>query len=233
MNIMALHGTLIAAFLTRDEIFLASDGRVIHNKTGQIHNDWSKVHQINKYVGMLTAGAFIPPFKDAVVRNCNDRNIRTVEGVVQVASLILTEFWRSNVERIKQSGRLDEFRVFVFIAGFDVNNCPRLFYLDNMSKPKFSIQVRQLFQNGHDFEIGALSTGSGQEEDPSGLLTQEINCRIQQLGIIPNLSLILYSAFSLVKDKLSKTNSRIGGKTFLSKIDRTDGFKDISDVYQT
>jgi len=37
-NSMTLHGTLIAAFFTKAEIFLASDGRVIHTDSGKTDN---------------------------------------------------------------------------------------------------------------------------------------------------------------------------------------------------
>jgi hypothetical protein len=228
MNMVIRHGTLIAAFLTKSDIFLASDGRVIHKDSGEICNDWSKVHQINKHVGMLTAGAYLPYLKDDVVRNCIERDISSVDEVAKITCLVLKEIWRLNVAKFEREGNLNEVRIFVFLAGFDSYRCPRLLYLDNMSDPMFSIQERLLFQTGSDLEIAAMSTGSGQEEDPATLVSAEINKNLGSRSGNTNLLQVLNSAFNKTKNRLSATNPRIGGKTFFSRINLSSGYQDIT-----
>jgi len=225
---MSLLGTLIAAFLTKNAIFFASDGRVIDSNSGKVHNNWSKVHRINNYVGMLTDGAYLKHLKDDIVRNCNEKDSSSADGVAQIASLLLKEIWHLNFNRIEREGKLNEVRIFIFLAGFDNTKRPRLFYMDNMSDPIFKIQERQLFQSGRDLEIAAMSTGSGQNENPSELLTSEIKKSLQSLSGDYNLSQVLYSSFGATKDQLSVTNSQIGGETFFSKIDISNGYQDLS-----
>lgn len=55
-----VEGTLIAAFITRDSVYLLSDGRVINTDTGQVHNTHSKVHKLSERCGLLVAGAYMP-----------------------------------------------------------------------------------------------------------------------------------------------------------------------------
>ena len=227
---MIKHGTLIAAFLTKSDIFLASDGRVICNETGKVDDNWSKVHKINNYVGMLTAGAYLPHLKDDIIKNCKERSLTFVDHVVKITSLVLKEIWRLNVDRFKRDGKSDEIRIFIFLAGFDQNRVSRLFYLDNLSTPIFNIQERTLFQTSNDLEIAAMSTGSGKVENPSEILFAKINNRlIFNDSVNNNLPGILYSSFNDTKDQLSKTNQRIGGHTFFSKINISSGYHDISD----
>jgi hypothetical protein len=227
MDSISLHGTLVAAFLTRSAIFLASDGRVIDSDSGKIFDDWTKVHRLTEQVGMLTAGAYVKHLKEDIVCKCNSRGILDVVGVAQIASLVLQEIWRLNAGAIEAQGKLEEVRIFIFLAGFDETGQPRLFYSDNNSQPKFAIQERQLFRSGYDLEIAAISTGSGKWEDPSELLKEEIGARIETGMSVQILPHLLYSAFGATKKKLSVTNPRVGGKTFFSHIDPEGGYLDI------
>ena len=50
-------GTLIAALVTRSEILLCSDGRVVNSlDRTPIREDWPKVHRLTTRAGLLTAG---------------------------------------------------------------------------------------------------------------------------------------------------------------------------------
>jgi len=228
---MLFHGTLIAAFFTKDEIFLASDGRVNNIDNGEVHDDWSKVHQINKSVGMLTAGACTPTLATDIINNCKSRGIETVDEVAKIAHLVLKEIWRLNVDMFEREGKLDDIRIFIFLAGFDAHSQPRLFYLDNMSDPIFTIQERNLFQTATDIEIAALSTGSGEEENPSAMLAADIRNNLSSNNAKQNsLPMALHSAFNSTKDRLSNRNSSIGGQTFFSRLSVSSGYQDISNA---
>jgi hypothetical protein len=215
-------GTLIAAFLLRDQVFLFSDGRVIDADSGQVHDDWSKVHHLAPMVGMLTAGHYVPHLRDDICRNSSERNVSTVDGVANIAGLVLSETWRRFESAPENAAKIALARVFVFIAGFDAHAEARLFYLDSTSTPRFRLQERSLFSPGRDLEIAAMSTGSGATENPSALLINEVQTRLRSQVDFD----VLCSAFDATKAELAKTNDRIGGVTFAAVVDRRTGFRD-------
>ncbi len=86
--------TFVTAFITKAKIFLLSDGRAINTKDGTVHDKWSKVHKLTNHVGMLTAGAYLPNIKVDIIRKCKMRNLIYVNGVTEIASLVLEETWK-------------------------------------------------------------------------------------------------------------------------------------------
>jgi len=206
-----VEGTLIAAFITCDSVYLLSDGRVVNTDTGQVHNTHSKVHKLSERCGLLVAGAYMPELPRTVSKIAEERDMTNVEQVAPIVRQEMEATWqllknRESPERIHRS------RAFAFVVGFDSCNEPRLFYIDNKSEPAFSLQERHLFGDGNDIEIGSLSTGSGEIEDPSGMLCEEIRAR---LPIRDTLQQLLIASFNGVKNVLSSQYERIGGETFI------------------
>ncbi len=220
-------GTLVAVFVTRTKVFLLSDGRVTRKRDGASYDNWSKVHKLSNMVGMLTAGAYPPSLRGDIIRNCEDRKVSWVKDVTKVTSLVLQEIWRQVTANPDNQDSIRNTRIFIFIAGFDESLHPHLYFLDNLSEPPFKVQEKDLFVSGHDLEIGAISTGSGDTESPSVLLRKYLTPRLGANS--ENLRSIIYSAFNNTKDELSKTIPQIGGETFFGEVDPEEGFKDISD----
>jgi hypothetical protein len=218
-------GTLVAAFVTHTKIFLLSDGRVIRKRDGTIYDNWSKVHMLNKRVGMLTCGLYPPTLREDIIRKCQDRKLSSLTDVTKIASLVLQEIWRQVTANPKNQDNIRDARIFVFVAGFDETMHPHLYYLDNLSEPRFQVQEKPLFVSGNELEIGVMSTDN-QAEDPSGLLTRYLAPHLRTNKV--NLRSIIYSAFNYTKNELSKKNPQIGGETFFAEIGFREGFKDIS-----
>jgi len=226
-NDLIFKGTLIATFITKNKIYLLSEGRVIDKRDGTIRDDWSKIHKINNQVGMLVAGIYVPNLRDDIIRNCKERNLTSVKDVANISSLVLQEIWKQFTANPENKDKIKNVRIFVFLIGFDENKAPHLFYIDNMSEPKFKLQERALFQSGCELEIGAMSHASGKTEDPSAILLKYITPYITPKGKQIDLKRILYSAFNSTKKELAEKSRQIGGKTFFVEIEIKNGYKDL------
>lgn len=80
-------------------------------------------------------------------------------------------------------------------------------------------------------EIGAMSPGSGTKTNPSKTIakyfTRDLNPDPEKVDFVR----AIYSAFNNTKMELSRasSDSHVGGKTFISRIDPKKGYEDISD----
>lgn len=211
-----VEGTLIAAFITRDSVYLLSDGRVINTDTGQVHNTHSKVHKLSERCGLLVAGAYMPKLPGTVSKIAEERGMPAVEQVAPIVRQEMEATWKL-LENRESPESIYRARAFAFVVGFDSCNEPRLFYIDNKSEPAFRLQERHLFGDGNNIEIGSLSTGSGEIEDPSGMLSEEIRAR---LPIRDSLQQLFIASFNGVKNVLSSQYERIGGETFLLTLNK-------------
>jgi hypothetical protein len=205
-----LKGTLIAAFLTPDSVHLFSDGRVINTNTGQRYNRHSKVHKLSERCGLLVAGVYMAKLPTMVSKIAMERDTPYVDQIALIVNQEMANTWRLFEER-ESPDRVNQARAFAFIVGFDSRNRPRLFYTDNKSNPPFHLQERPLFADGKDLEMGAMSTGSGEIENPSSMLTAEIQTR---LPVRTSLQQLLLTSFDGVKNILASQYEGIGGDTF-------------------
>jgi len=205
-----LKGTFIAAFLDRNSVHLFSDGRAINIKTGHVYNDHSKVHKLSEHCGLLVAGIYMPDLPTTVSKIATERDTPYVEQVAPVVRQEMEATWRLLGERVSPD-RLSQARAFAFVAGFDSRNRPCLFYIDDKSKPPFHLQERPLFIGGNDPEIGALSTSSGELENPTDMLIAEYHAR---LPVRTSLHHLLLASFNGVKNDLASQYEGIGGETF-------------------
>jgi hypothetical protein len=218
-----VEGTLVAAFLMRDEILLCSDGRVVSPVDGSVvRNDWSKVHQLTPKIGLLTVGRYLPGLILNFRSKWGNRTASSVREAVDVLRLALEEEWRGPAARPGRAG--GDVRAFVFVAGFDPTGQARLYYLDNQTNPPFRIQERTLFADGRDLEIAAMSHGSGIEQDPSAAIVRHF-ATIRRQQPTQNVREQLLASFDAAKGELGLTDSQIGGRTFAASIDRTKGFQ--------
>jgi len=159
---------------------------------------------------LLVAGAYMPSLPKTVSKIATERGTPYVEQVAPIVRQEMEATWRLLGERVSPD-RFSQVRAFAFVAGFDSLNRHHLFYIDDRSKPPFHLQERPLFIGGNDLEIGALSTGSGKLENPSGMLTAEIQAR---LPVRTSLYQLLLASFDGVKNALASQYESIGGDTF-------------------
>jgi hypothetical protein len=152
----------------------------------------------------------MPSLPTTVSKIAMERGTPYVQQVAPIVRHEMEAMWRLLGERVSPD-RFSQARAFAFVAGFDSCNRPRLFYIDDKSKPPFHLQERPLFIDGNDLEIGAMSTGSGELENPSGMLTAEIQVRLPVRTLLHQL---LLASFDGVKNALSSQYERIGGDTF-------------------
>jgi len=216
-------GTLIAAFVTRAEILLCSDGRAVNSLDGKVISDeWPKVHRLSTRAGLLTAGRSLPGLTRRIEMKLGDSPSAPVTEVVDVVRASLAEEWAVLFPTAPKPG--DESRVFVFVAGFDSRNAPRLFQLD--SRSGFLVdEARVLADN--ELEIHAMSTGSGIDERPSDTIVKYLNLQTRRT----DLDAWLLGGFNQTKDELARTNARIGGRTFAATIGAASGFREVTGGY--
>jgi len=220
-------GTLVAAFVTKTEIVLASDGRIVNSGDGSVvRDDWSKVHRLSERVGMLTAGRDLPGLLQRVRAKLKlARQVSTtISETIGALRAALQEEWASVGVASSRSGTSG--RAFVFVAGFDEHGAPRLFYLDSQSSPVFRVTEMPLFIEARDLEIGAIATGM-EHQDPSATIVKHLDgLQTRQPGL--DLHRLLLGAFNATKAELASRNSRIGGLTFAATIDLQKGFREIT-----
>jgi len=217
-------GTLVAAFITKSEIVLCSDGRVVNSSDGAVvRDDWSKVHRLSDRIGVLTAGRDLPGLMSRVQSRLARQPAASMSDTVATLRQALVEEWASvtTASRSATKGR-----TFVFLAGFDETGAPRLFHLDSRTEPEFRIAEMPLFVTVRDLEIGAIATGT-QTEDPSATIVGHLG-GLQHRQPTIGLHRLLLGAFNATKAQLAASNSRIGGLTYAATIDRTNGFREVT-----
>lgn len=220
----ATEGTLVAAFVTKTEIILCSDGRVVNSGDGSVvRDDWSKVHRLNDRVGMLTAGRDLPGLMSRVQSKLARHASGSLSETVSALRVALVEEWTKIASASSQAE--PHGRSFVFVAGFDEAGAPRLFHLDSQTQPAFRVTEMPLFVDVRDLEIGAIATGAA-HHDPSAAIVKHLD-GLQQRQPTLGLHPLLLGAFNATKAQLAARNSRIGGLTFAATIDLENGFRDI------
>jgi hypothetical protein len=221
-DVGVVEGTLVAAFVTRGEIVLCSDGRVVNAGDGAVvRDDWSKVHKISDRIGMLTAGRDLPNLMPHLGAKLGRHARAPLGETLTMLRTTLREEWAAIAAASSRSG--GHGRTFVFLAGFDETGAPRLFYLDSQTTPAFQPTEMPLFDDARDLEIGAIATGTG-NQDPSATIVKHLGglqTRQPTLGLHP----LLLGAFNATKAELAVQNKRIGGLTFAAAIDRQSGFR--------
>jgi hypothetical protein len=214
-------GTLIAAFVTKAEILLASDGRAVNSADGRVISDeWPKVHRLSAKAGLLTAGRSLSGLTRRIETKLGDSLAAPVTDVVEIVRASLAEEWAILFPTPPKPS--DESRVFVFVAGFDSRNEPRLFQLD--SRSGFLVDESRVLGEGHELEIHAMSTGSGIDEKPSDTIVKYLNLQTRRT----DLDAWLLGGFNQTKDELGRTNAKIGGRTFAATIGAASGFREVT-----
>jgi len=214
-------GTLIAAFVTKAEILLCSDGRAVNSLDGRVISDeWPKVHRLSTRTGLLTAGRSLSGLTRRIELKIGDSPSAPVTDVVEYVRASLNEEWAILFPTPPKPA--DESRVFVFVAGFDSRNEPRLFQLD--SRSGFLVEEARILADGHDLEIHAMSTGSGIDERPSETIVKYLNLQTRRT----DLDGWLLGGFNQTKDELARTNAKIGGRTFAATIGAASGFREVT-----
>jgi len=219
----SMDGSLITVFISRHHILLFSDGRATNSNTGKVNNEWTKVHRISNYVGMLCAGKYLPFLKSEIIEEGKKDDAVFVEDYAKIAKRVIDRQWVIIRKEIKNEEIMNSIRVFFFIAGYDRNNNPRLFYFD--SNKMFKTEERKLFQTATDIEIGAMAHGSGGFDDVSNIIKNNFNHFSSVVAKGTDYRKLLYLSFEKTKDQLSRTTHSIGGKTFSAQIDSIEGFQ--------
>jgi len=159
---------------------------------------------------MLVAGVYMPTLPMTVSQAVARRGEPFVDQVARIVRQEMEARWRI-LEQREPPERVRQARAFAFVVGFDASESPRLFYIDNKSNPPFVLQERRLFGAGNNLEVGAMSTGSGELDDVSGMLGAEIGARLTAQITLDRL---LTESFDQVKDRLAERYESIGGTTF-------------------
>ena len=229
--VTATEGTLVAAFVTKGEIVLCSDGRVVNSADGVVvRDDWSKVHRLNDRVGMLTAGRELPGARFSHSRQARADRIhgdrRDRVGAADGARRgVEQRRGRHRAGRMGQAGRSCSWRDSTSAAR------PGSFTWTARSRPAFRVTEMPLFTDVRDLEIGAIATGT-EQEDPSTTIVKHLGgLQARQ----PTIGLHRIAARRVQRDKaeLGARNYRIGGLTFAAAIDRQTGFRAITAVVTT
>ena len=217
-------GTLIATFVTRAEILLCSDGRVVNSVTrATVRDDWPKVHQLTGQTGLLTAGRDLPRLRDLFEARLGRQRPQAVSAVATVVRGALEAEWRALAPA---SGGTPAGRAFAVVTGFDAGGAPRLFYMDSASRPAFLLQPVPLFGAGQELEVFAISSNIDANDDVSALLVRHVDALARQQAGTDRRGLML-AAFEAAKQELGMKNPSIGGQTFAAIIARGGGYEPV------
>lgn len=216
-------GTLISTIITKENIYLFSDGRTVNLDNGEINNLHTKVHRLSKFCGLLVAGVYMPDLPSQVSTIASSNNLIYANQIADVVQKVISKIWEY-LENNNPPDKIAASRAFAFICGYDNLFIPRLYYVDSQTTPKFTIKERFLFSEKTDLEIAAMSTGSGEFENPTQMLTDSILKLYKYNSVIENVFL---DSFDSVKEELAKSYPKIGGNTFASKINKILGYTKI------
>jgi hypothetical protein len=217
-------GTLIAAFVTRGEILLCSDGRVVNSATrSALRDDWPKVHRLTDRAGLLTAGRDLPDLRERFNETLGAQRPEAVSAVATVLRGALEAEWRAIAARV---GRRPAGRVFAVVGGFDTDGVPRLYYMDSAAQPAFLMQTVPLFAGGQDLEVFAIASDLDRREDVSALLVRQLDVLVKQQPGGDRRALML-GAFDAAKRELAARNPTIGGVTFAAAITPAGGYAEV------
>jgi len=204
-------GTLIAAFVTRTEILLCSDGRVVNSASREtVRDDWPKVHRLTDQAGLLTAGRDLPRLREQFAAKLGSQRLDAVSAVATVVRGALEAEWSAIAT---SSGQAPAGRAFAVVAGFDADRASRLFYMDSASRPAFLLQPVSLFAGGQELEVFAISSNIDANEDVSSRLVRHLDALAKQQPGADRRRLML-AAFEAAKQELGARNRTIGGQTF-------------------
>ena len=217
-------GTLIAAFITRTEILLCSDGRVVNSVSrAVVRDDWSKVHRLTDQTGLLTAGRDLPRLRDVFVAKLGGQRPLAVSAVATVLRGALEAEWSALASG---SEPVPAGRAFGVVTGFEADGGPRLFYMDSASRPAFLLQPVTLFGAGQELEVFAISSTIDANEDVSALLVRHVDLLARQQPGAERRRIML-AAFAAAKQELGAKNTTIGGQTFAAIITPGGGYQPV------
>lgn len=215
-------GTLIAAFVTRSNILLCSDGRVVNSADGQVlREDWSKVHRLAHAVGLLTGGRNLPGLLTGIAAAIERRDV-DVTRVATATRSVLEREWR----QLSTATRPAEGRAVAIVAGFDARGRARVFHFDSDDHPAFRPVEIPLFGRGTELDVVAIATGTGPDQDVSQAIVREVDVLYRRQPSTDRRQLFT-TAFNAAKTELGARNSRIGGRTFVAEIDPVGGFRSL------
>jgi hypothetical protein len=208
------NGTLLTTIITKDHIYLFSDGIAVDSRTDEIiSTDLSKVHKISDLVGVLTGGVYIDDL-DAQIRK--GRNFDELNDVVSVANVV-EQILKQNWEKLKSK---KDRRIFVLIVGYDKSNSPRLFYID--SQQHFLNNERELFQDSENNVELCIMPHKNSIPNDWKLLRDYIE---NERKINPNnIHQCMINAFSSLAKDYSKVDDHIGGKIFCEILNKPNKF---------
>ncbi len=215
-------GTLVAAFITRTEILLGSDGRVVNSLTREtLRDDWPKVHRLTDQTGLLTAGRDLPRLRDQFAAKLGSQRPDAVSAVATMLRGALEAEWSALPPA--GPGQPPAGRSFAAVAGFDAGGTPRLFYMDSASRPAFLLQPVALFGAGQELEVFAIASNLEANEDVSARLVRHLDAIARQQPGGDRRRLMLM-AFEAAKEELGARNRTIGGATFAATIRPGEGY---------
>ncbi|NOR11960.1 MAG: hypothetical protein GQ545_01775 [Candidatus Aminicenantes bacterium] len=198
------NGTLLTTIITKNHIYLSSDGIAVDSRTDEIISiDLSKVHKISDSVGVLIGGIWIHDFDAQIKESREFEELSDVVSVANAVEQILKQAW----EKLKSK---KDRRMFVLIVGYDKNKSPRLFYID--SQQHFLINERKLFQDSEiNVELCIMPHKNSIPNDWK-LLRDYIK---NERKINPNnIHQCMINAFSSLAKDYSKVDDHIGGTIF-------------------
>ena len=220
-----ISGTIISVVLTKEMIYLLSDGRLVNNEKKEIISEsHSKIHWLSKYAGLLVAGKYMPKVPNQVREIIKFRKLLFIDEIVEHVENIFIPKWEELIKTFPPD-TIKEARAFAFITGFDKKYNPRLFYIDSCSSPIFKIQEGMLFRDNEILECSIMANHPPANIDVSQTFIDILT--LKSKGGMQTFSAILES-FNYVKEQLSMEVLGIGGKTFASVIDKSNGFLDIN-----
>lgn len=218
---LPVEGSLIAAFVTQDEIILMSDGRAVSSADGSIvREDLPKVHRLAIRAGMLTAGRSLPDLPGlARARAAAQASAGLVAEVAAVRQALQDEW----IDVMSAANGAPTGRTFAFVAGFDERGVPRVFYLDTRTAPDIRVNEMSILDDGRDLEVVAISSSIDGSADASSLIVRHIEAVYRARPSIGRRDMLV-QAFVAAQAEMSASDPRIGGRTFAATIDRANGY---------
>jgi len=223
-SVFRVDGSLVAAFVTKDEILLMSDGRAV-SATGDliVRDDLSKVHRLSGRAGLLTAGRVLPGLAEAARAELAERRAPALLVEVAAVAESLKMAWAA-IEPADDGGRAG--RSFVFVAGFDEPGNPRVFYLDTRRAPDVPVNEIGVLGDGRELDVVAIASNPRGSTDASDIIVRQVSALYATNRGLARQA-ILIAAFKAAQAEISSYNPRIGGETFAAVIDLEHGYRPV------
>jgi hypothetical protein len=217
-------GSLIAAFVTKQEILLCSDGRAVSSADGAIvREDLPKVHRLTSRIGMLTAGRTLPGLIARFKSGASAGESQPLVGLVGAMRDALQAEWQ---DVVASSNGGTTGRAFAFVTGFDESGTPRVFYMDTYGARNLRVTEMSMLAGGRELEVVAIASGDDGSMDASAAIVRHIDAiHRRQPGLARQA--LLVAAFKAAQDELSARDPRIGGRTFAAAIGAAGGYKTV------